>query len=191
MKKMNHFLKNGKSINRIYLMGFMGRGKSTVGRQLSILLNVPFLDFDDIIAEREGKPIAEIFNNHGETYFREKETEYLKSIDRISPLIISLGGGTPCSEQNINFISNDGITVYLNLNPADLAVRLFDQSMHRPLLSAYNTLDSLTGFIENKLSQRALFYNKADIITDGRGSVEDAANRIYAALKSSGYLTTH
>ena len=120
----------------IYLVGFMGCGKSTVGRALAGELGWSFFDLDDEIERREGLPIAEIFEMRGESAFREAETAALKervnTIERGRPQVVSLGGGTFLSPENFDLISNHGVTVWLD-PPLEVIIRRVAGFNHRPL----------------------------------------------------------
>lgn len=120
----------------IYLVGFMGCGKSTVGRALAGELGWSFFDLDDEVERREGLPIAEIFEMRGEAAFREAETaalrERVKAVVCGRPQVISLGGGTFLSHENFELITNHGVTVWLDV-PLDLILRRVAGFNHRPL----------------------------------------------------------
>jgi len=152
--------------NLIYIIGFMGSGKSTAGRKLAALMGWPFIDLDRKIEEVAGKTIPRIFSEDGEEYFRKIESEVLRSLDKTGRIIVSTGGGTPCHGDNMDFMLQTGLTVYLKMTPVQLSKRLLDSSVERPLLK--NVPDeSLPLFIEEKLSYREKWYNKAEIIVDG------------------------
>lgn len=120
----------------IYLVGFMGCGKSTLGRALAGELGWSFFDLDDEIERREGLPIAEIFEMRGEAEFRAAETaalrERIKAIERGRPQVISLGGGTFLPPENFDLISQHGVSVWLDA-PLDLITRRVSGFNHRPL----------------------------------------------------------
>jgi shikimate kinase len=120
----------------LFLVGFMGCGKSTVGRALSGELGWSFFDLDDEIERREGLPIAEIFEMRGEASFREAETaalrERVKAVQTGRPQVISLGGGTFLTPENFDLISNHGITIWLDV-PLDVIVQRISGFEHRPL----------------------------------------------------------
>jgi shikimate kinase len=120
----------------IYLVGFMGCGKSTLGRALAGELGWSFFDLDDEIERREGLPIAEIFEMRGEISFREAENaalrERIKAVQTGRPQVISLGGGTYLPPENFDLISNHGVTIWLDV-PLDVIVRRVEGLAHRPL----------------------------------------------------------
>lgn len=153
--------------NLIYIIGFMGSGKSTAGRKLAAAVGCPFIDLDRKIEEVASKTIPRIFAEDGEEHFRKIESEVLKNLDTGRRLIVSTGGGTPCHGDNMDFMLQTGLTVYLKMTPGQLSKRLLDSSGERPLLK--NVPDeSLPRFIEEKLEQREKWYNKADLIVDGQ-----------------------
>jgi shikimate kinase len=103
----------------IYIIGFMGSGKTTIGRELAFRLNWSFVDLDNKIEEFAGKTIPEIFSQNGEEYFREIESNILKSQSSANKTIISTGGGTPCHDENMKLMLSTGLTVILNLHPTN------------------------------------------------------------------------
>ncbi|NLA48846.1 MAG: AAA family ATPase [Bacteroidales bacterium] len=151
---------------KIYIIGFMGSGKSTMGRRLAALMEWQFLDLDDKIEEIAGKTIARIFSEDGEEEFRKMESETLKSLTGTVNVIISTGGGTPCHSGNMDYMLETGITVYLKMTPGQLASRLRDSSAERPLLKNIPDEEMLS-FIGKKLSDREQWYTKAGITVDG------------------------
>ena len=150
----------------IYIIGFMGSGKSTAGKKLALLLGWSFLDLDKRIEEHTGIPISEIFSIHGETYFRNVEEEVLKNLKSHTNTVISTGGGTPCHSDNMDYMIKTGLTVYLKLTPEQLKSRLSESTGKRPLIKDLKN-DSLLSFIKEKLADREKWYNLADITVEG------------------------
>jgi shikimate kinase len=150
----------------IYLIGFMGSGKSTAGKKLASLLDWSFIDLDKRVEEQCGKTIPEIFSDEGEDYFRTVETEILKSLKSHKNTVISTGGGTPCHSDNMDYMLESGLTIYLKLTPGQLRSRLIESTGKRPLIKGLNN-ESLLSFIEEKLTLREKWYNLAEIIIDG------------------------
>src|SRR5699024_2429690 len=99
---------------RIYLLGFMGAGKTYWGQKLKFTLNLPFYDLDQVIEAEEGLSIPEIFENFGENHFRLLETEYLKKVSESENVLVSCGGGTPCFMDNMSVMKEMGLTIWLN-----------------------------------------------------------------------------
>ena len=150
----------------VYIIGFMGSGKSTAGRRIASALEWKFTDLDRIIEERAGKTIQQIFSQDGEAHFRELESEVLRSMGNISDTVISTGGGTPCHGSNMDFMLESGLTIYLKMTPGQLTQRLLNSTGERPLLKNIPD-DRLICFIEEKLAYREKWYSRADIIAQG------------------------
>ena len=154
-----------KKDDKIFLVGFMGCGKSTFGRKIASALNWNFVDLDEYIEEKEGKSISSIFEELGEEYFRKLETSTLEESKKWNKTIISCGGGTPCFNNNAELINNSGLSVYISLSPEMLKNRLIGEKSKRPLIERLSNIELLS-FIQNKLSEREEFYNKAKIKFD-------------------------
>jgi shikimate kinase len=147
---------------KIVLLGYMGSGKSTVGRLLASDLNLTFIDLDRYIETKEKEKIPAIFKDYGELYFRKKEHEYLRDIlIGKDDVILATGGGTPCYSDNMAVITgNASASFYLNLSVKGLVNRLLKEKADRPLIK--NIPDSdLPEFIGKHLFERSFFYNKA------------------------------
>ena len=173
-------------VKSIVLMGYMGCGKSAVGKRLAALKSLSFIDLDEYIESQEKKTISQIFEQKGELYFRKKERFYLEKLLSKDPhAVISLGGGTPCYFDNIDFVvqKKDILSLYLKTSPKTLAGRLFDQKDHRPMIAHLQTPQELEEFIGKHLFERVLFYIKAEhhIKTDHH-LVDELVNRIEKLL---------
>jgi len=149
----------------IILIGYMGSGKSVVGKKLSDVLGYDFIDFDDYIQKKEGKTIKEIFNGRGELYFRKMESKYVQEVLSNPNTVISLGGGTPCYGNNMNLIRSikNASSVYLKTSVLVLSKRLFPERNQRPLISQIENKEKLTEFIAKHLFERTPYYTKSDI----------------------------
>ena len=147
----------------LFLVGFMGSGKSSLAEKMARRLGRNFMDLDQFIEEQEGRSISTIFKDKGESYFRELESRLLKLLTNERELVIALGGGTPCSEENWNFISSNGVSIYIREPAEVLFGRLKKDSASRPLISDLDH-DSLRAFIEEKLTEREKFYLRSDFI---------------------------
>ena len=169
----------------LVLIGFMGSGKTSIGRSLSYKLKRAFYDTDKMIEDREGVTISDIFAAKGEKYFRELETDVLREIreDRI-PRIYSLGGGTPVSLQNQPLIKTIGTVVYLRLKPEEVWERLKGDTT-RPLLQCDDPLSK----IKNLMKLRAPAYERcADIIIDnGSKDRDEVISEILGELEKRGW----
>jgi shikimate kinase len=150
----------------IYIIGFMGSGKSTAGKKLASLLNWSFIDLDKKIEEHTLKTIPEIFSQNGEDYFRIIESKLLKNLNSGTNTVISTGGGTPCFSDNMDFMIETGLTIYLKLTPHQLRSRLSGSKGERPLIKDINH-EKLLSFTEDKLAHREKWYNRSDITVEG------------------------
>lgn len=159
---------------RIFLIGFMGSGKSYVGSRLADLLGYTFIDLDDKIEENTQKNIGQIFEEEGEDYFRALERDTLQTLNKHNNTVIACGGGTPCFHNNMEWMKNHGKTIYLDLPPTVLVKRLNKEKEHRPLIKDLSDKGELLHFIEQKLSKRAVFYQKADFIFNGNNETIEA-----------------
>ena len=150
----------------LYIIGFMGSGKTTAGMRLASSFGWSFIDLDRRIEAHMGMTIAEIFLQHGENYFREVEASLLRNLAPVSDSVVATGGGAPCYGSNMEFMLETGLTIYLKLTPSQLAGRLRSSSDERPLIRNLSG-DSLLKFIEEKLSERAEWYEKSHFVVDG------------------------
>lgn len=163
---------------RIFLVGFMGSGKTHWGKLWSSQHNLSFIDLDDLIEEQQGKTIRSIFEEKGEEYFRKIESEVLHSLKNKENIIVASGGGTPCFHNNIKWMNENGTTVYLKATPAQLAQRLIKEKQKRPVIM--NTSDDkLEEFIAGKLKDRESFYEQAELILEeAKATVQTFAEKI-------------
>ena len=145
---------------RIYLIGYMGSGKSTLGRRLSKHLSVQFVDMDHYIEERNYKTIPQIFAEEGEAEFRKKERKALEELSEFTDIVIATGGGAPCFFDNIDLMNKSGKTIYLNIDPEILAERLIKSKTERPLIKG-KSKEELVAFIDSTLKKRNEFYKQA------------------------------
>ncbi len=152
-----------ENLERIFLIGFMGCGKSTVGRLLAQRLGWQFVDLDEEIVHHEGMPIEQIFALHGEPYFRDREALLLENLLAHKPAVIALGGGTPAQEA-VWTVLQQGLVVYLRCHAEELFRRLKDDN-NRPMLGRVAPAERLL-LIKNLLQQREPFYLRAQLIVD-------------------------
>ena len=145
---------------RIYLIGYMGCGKSTLGKRLAKHLNLQFVDMDHYIEMRNHKTVPQIFAEEGEAEFRKKERKALEELSEFSNIVIATGGGAPCFFDNIDLMNNTGTTIYMNIDPAILADRLIHSKTERPLIKG-KSQEELTVFIDEMLTKRRPFYSQA------------------------------
>ena len=156
---------------RIFLIGFMGCGKTTLGKKLAKHLNYNFIDLDSYIEKTTNKTITEIFENKGEKKFRIVEQESLMEVCKKDNLVIATGGGTPCFFDNMQKILDSGKAIYLKMEIEDLLERLETEKSQRPLIENKSAKE-LENFIRNKLSEREYFYKKSNYILQGKSICE-------------------
>ncbi len=151
---------------KIFLIGFMGSGKSHWGRLLSQKLSIPFFDLDEQVSANAGKSIPEIFSADGEEHFRllEKEVLYIISESHDS-FVMACGGGSPCFFNNIEYMNQSGTTVWINTPLSVLYERLVKEKDKRPLIKELSD-DQLKGFISRKFAGRRIYYEQAAITMD-------------------------
>lgn len=145
----------------IILVGFMGCGKTTLGRKLARQLNYGFIDADDAIEARYQLSVRDIFAKFGEEHFRKLERELILSLKGAENIVLSTGGGMPCFGDNMQLLNEFGTTFYLQRSVSELANRLINAKKPRPLILG-KTYDELLEFIQNLLAQRETFYLQAD-----------------------------
>jgi len=144
----------------IFLIGLMGSGKSFWAKQLSKTLNIPAFDLDNEIEKTEQKTISEIFAEHGQDYFRIKETEVLKAFAGKENYILSTGGGTPCFHDNMEWMNETGITIWIDEPLDTIEERLKKEKLHRPLIAAIPD-NELKKFLSDMLLKRSAFYARS------------------------------
>jgi shikimate kinase len=149
---------------KIFLIGFMGCGKTHWGKELSQKLQVPFFDLDSVIEEKEGMSVTAIFAGKGEEYFRmlEKEVLYLLTESHES-FVMACGGGTPCFFNNIDYMKSRGTTIWINCSVDCLYNRLVKEKDKRPLIRSISDPE-LKAYIVKKYSDRKIFYQQAQVI---------------------------
>ncbi len=149
--------------DRIYLIGYMGAGKTTVGRLLAERLGFRFIDLDKYIENKYFKTISSLFAERGETEFRKLEQKALYEVSEMEKVIVATGGGAPCFFENMNLMNISGTTVYMMVAPEELSRRLLVSKTVRPIIAG-KTPDELASFISRHLAERELFYKKAHIV---------------------------
>ena len=152
-------------MDKIYLIGFMGSGKTSVGKKLARKLNFDFVDLDNLIENYVNCSVSEYFDKYGENKFREVEQSILKESFRYTKAVISTGGGTPCFYDNISLINNNGLSIYLEAAPKLLSQRLFNARQTRPLIKN-KSKEELDIYIEKLLNERESFYKQAKLIIE-------------------------
>jgi len=150
-------------MKRIILVGFMGCGKSTLGKKIANNLNIPFIDSDQSLETHHQKSIGELFTEFGESHFRTLEQSFIQSLDLDSDFVLATGGGMPCFADNMELLNQAGTTFYLERSPKELAHRLVNAKSKRPLIVGMNA-DEILEFIEMQLPLREEYYKKATFV---------------------------
>lgn len=156
---------------RIYLVGYMGCGKSTIGRKLADLLSLNFIDLDKYIEERYFKTVPVIFEEEGENGFRDKERLTLTEVSQFEDVVVGTGGGTPCFFDNMEVMNQSGITIYISPDIDTLTNRILKSKTERPLVSG-KSREELLAFIKEALEKRSPFYERAKIIIRGENNLD-------------------
>ena len=148
--------------NRVFLIGYMGVGKTTIGKVLSKKLGIQFIDLDNYIENRFRKTIQEIFDVNGEDKFRRIEREMLREVVAFENVVIATGGGTPCFYDNIDVMNKQGVTIYIKASVGQLVSRLLASKTVRPILKGKST-EELKDFVAIHLAEREAYYTKAKL----------------------------
>lgn len=147
----------------VILVGFMGAGKTTVGKLLAETIGVPFIDSDEWIADKEQATVSVVFAIKGEAYFRQLEKAFLDQLAHEQPAIVAVGGGLPCFGDNMLKLKELGLVVYINTSLQTLTQRLKNDRQNRPILAAVKD-DELFRYAEDLISERKVFYKMAQLI---------------------------
>jgi shikimate kinase len=171
---------------QLVLLGYMGSGKSSVGKLLSETLHYDFADLDTCIESSEEAVISKVFKDKGEIYFRRKEAAVLKGLlSEKNKLVVATGGGTPCYGTVMdNLLAEENIvTIYLKYSLKTLTNRLFDERKDRPLIAHLDTENLMNDFIRKHLFERSFYYQKAAIILECDAlSVKEIVEKIIGKL---------
>ncbi len=164
--------------HKIFVIGFMGCGKTHWSKLWSSQFNIPFYDLDDEIEQKQQQTIAQIFSQLGEERFRELETLELDNFRDKNNYIVSCGGGTPCYNNNMNLINKIGISIYLECSKDTLYERLVKEKSKRPLIKNLSD-EELRKFISVKLEERKKYYQHANIILNEEQVLSFNINNIH------------
>ena len=164
----------------IFLIGFMGCGKSTIARRLSKELSADIVEMDETIEAEVGKSINEIFETHGETYFRDLESQLIERITLSGGAIVSCGGGAILRQENVDTMRKNGQIIYLSATPETIYERV-RYSTNRPLLNGNMNVEYITSLMEKRLS---LYKSAADktVFVDGK-NIEEITQEIKSILQ--------
>ena len=151
---------------RIYLIGYMGCGKSTLGRKLAATLNLDFIDLDTFLEEKYFRTIPQIFAEEGEGAFRIKEQKVLHEVSAFDEVVVATGGGAPCFFDNMEVMNQAGFCFFLDVDTESLVNRLIHSKTERPIIKGKSP-DELHQFIDEMMLKRRPFYEKAHYIIKG------------------------
>ncbi len=165
----------------LFLVGYMGAGKSTIGKILATRLGRTFLDLDDLIELINDTSITNLFSQYGEEYFREKETEALHQLKGKENLVIATGGGCAASGDNMQWMNKHGSTIYLRCHPGVLFHRIAPAKSKRPLLSGMEDVDIMEYMVES-LKKRLPFYIQARHTVNGDTDPEQVVESILKTI---------
>lgn len=170
----------------IVLTGFMGAGKSTVGKKLARALGMSLVDTDDLIEARAGMSIPDIFARYGEEYFRELEEKVVADVSTLKKHVIVTGGGVVLREANMRNLQKGGVVIYLHAEPEVIYERIKDQT-HRPLLRVADPLAKIRELLE----YRAPFYANNDVTVDTSNlTVDEVVEEVLRILRKKGLLSS-
>lgn len=175
-------------MERIFLIGYMGVGKTTIGKKLSKILHLDFIDLDKYIQNKYQRSIHQLFEERGEEGFRKIEQQALLEISTFENVVISCGGGTPCFFDNMDVMNEAGTTIYIRADAEELATRLTSSKTVRPVIAG-KSKEELIPFIEKQLQERERYYHQADIIVDTdklitKEHIYITVDRIFKRLKT-------
>ena len=168
----------------IFLIGYMGCGKTTLGRALAKRLGREFIDLDFYITQRFRKSVPEIFAERGEEGFRQLERSMLREIGEFSDIVIACGGGTPCHYDNMDYMNSHGLTIWLQAERARLIERLKLGAHKRPLISG-KTEEEIADFLDENLAARSPWYSQARLTVDSTRleTKEEIADTVTALVR--------
>lgn len=164
---------------RVYLIGFMGAGKSTVARLLTQKLDMPLVEMDERIVQEQGMSINEIFDTYGEEHFRDIESRLVSTLGEEAASIVSCGGGVVIREDNVRNMKKNGVIIFLSATPQTIYERV-KNSKERPILNGNMNVEFIAGLMEKR---RSLYELAADIViaTDGK-TKDEIADEIVTCL---------
>lgn len=171
-------------MKRIFLIGYMGVGKTTAGRELAKELGLEFIDLDHFIQTRYNKTINQLFEEYGEDEFRNIERNTLREVGEFENIVVSTGGGAPCFFDNMDYMINVGTTIYLKATPEMLSERLDTCKEKRPLIKDKNK-EELYLFVKENLEKREPYYAKSSVIFESEELVnkEDVTKYVQQIIK--------
>lgn len=165
--------------SRIYIIGFMGSGKTKHGKKIARQMDYSFVDMDVYIEQKAGMSVKDIFREKGEAWFRKAEKQAIKELATMEKVVISTGGGVPCHGNNMDLLKEKGLTVYLKLSPSRLFRKLKKSKKERPLMAGKSD-EKMLRTIKELLEEREYYYDRADLIINGH---KDVPGRVVDAIK--------
>jgi shikimate kinase len=166
-------------MEKIILIGYMGAGKTSLGKSLAQSLNIRFINSDSEIEQQTGMTIGQIFEQYGEDHFRNLEKEFLRTFDVHDSFVLATGGGTPCYKDQMAVLNALGTTIYLQCSNETLFSRLKNERDHRPLIAGLSD-DELHEAISYRMQQREPIYKQAKLtLTETEFSVEELIRRLH------------
>lgn len=167
----------------IFLIGFMGAGKTRFGKRLANKMNLRFIDSDQEIEAENKQTVAQLFDEIGEEGFRNLETKWLEDFSA-NHVIVALGGGTPCYNNNMELIKSKGKSIYLQLSAGTLTDRLQRSKDKRPLIEPFkDNREKLRNFIEQKLTERETDYKQAHLTFNGQNMTARRLSELITLLE--------
>lgn len=151
---------------RIYLVGYMGSGKTTLAKKLASDSSYDFIDLDETFEKQYKITVSDFFAKYGEELFRKIESELLKKTASFDNCVVATGGGTPCFFDNMDWMNDNGVTVFVKVSPKTAADRIFHSKHKRPITDGKD-IDELIAFVEKHYAERLPFYEKAQILVKG------------------------
>ncbi|MEN9399524.1 MAG: hypothetical protein RL632_625 [Bacteroidota bacterium] len=166
-------------MEKIILIGYMGAGKTQLGRSLAQSLNIRFINSDSEIEQQTGMTTGQIFEQYGEDYFRTLEKEFLQNFNADNSFVLATGGGTPCYNDQMTVLNALGTTVYLQCSNETLFSRLKNERDHRPLIAGLSD-DELRDAIDFRMKQRESIYQLAQIVLpENEQTVESLSQHLH------------
>lgn len=172
-----------RGLGSFFLVGFMGSGKTHWGKIWATANHLAFIDLDEVIEKKAGKTVAEIFETKGENYFRQLEAAALRTCADLQNTIIACGGGTPCFENNMQWMNDHGITIYISCKSQEILTRVLTEQEKRPLIKKINPAELLF-FIEQKVKERLPFYTQAKFIVESSQLTDNSLSSIISTSTS-------
>ena len=161
----------------IYLVGYMGSGKSSVGRKLASELNWNFVDLDEYIEDRCGHSISKLFSHFGETIFRQLEASNVYASALWKNTVVATGGGAPCFFENMDVMNDAGLTIYLDVPVQQIINRIQKDHIERPLVSGKSN-EEMHQFVNEHLASRIAHYQQAQLRINAEGSIEEVVRAV-------------